>query len=93
MGLIWGWREGEYFSEEEWTGGIGLIWLWKLFGRSRRTRSSYCTGGAEWPNAIALFRCPGVKALQKKWTLLVSMAARSSMYRFFFKVTLKNEAS
>jgi hypothetical protein len=33
--VIWGKREEEYFLEEEWTGGIGLIWLWKLvFGRS-----------------------------------------------------------
>ncbi len=30
MGVIWGRREGEYFCGEDWTGGIGLIWLKKL---------------------------------------------------------------
>jgi hypothetical protein len=30
MPLIWGRREGEYFLDEDWTGGIGLIGLKKL---------------------------------------------------------------
>jgi hypothetical protein len=35
MGVIWEKREGEYFSGEDWTGEIRLIWLRKLvFWRS-----------------------------------------------------------
>src|SRR5882724_3652328 len=30
MQVIWGQREAEYFLAEDWTGGIGLIWLKKI---------------------------------------------------------------
>jgi hypothetical protein len=35
MAVIWGRREAECFSHDDWTGGIALMWLRKLvFGRN-----------------------------------------------------------
>jgi|SRR5271154_1739504 len=45
MVLIWGKREAEYFSADDWTGGIRLIWFKKIvIGRATRHSSKGLPG-------------------------------------------------